>query len=485
MSGAAPKKTEQVPFSTAVDLVAARRAPPCPCVLLLDESGRLDLLRLLRVLPGKRIVGEGLWNGQRVLAKLFIAAGSVRHWRRERDGLTALAEAGVPTTQLLAAGTFAGGGRYLLTAFVPDAHSLTDELATGNADVNATLQAACACIGLLHGHGLVHNDMHPGNFLIGAGAVRLIDGDAVRRRATPLPAREANANLAQFLAELPQDVPLAVLLAAYRDRNEHHAPAPAVLAPLIVRQRQRLLADYLCKTLRPCTLVDVRHDFRRFTAVARHDAARFEPLLADPDQVLATAGAPFKDGGTATVARVDYDGMSLVIKRYNIKNNVHAFSRAWRPSRAWHAWRAGHRLHFLGIDTPLPRALIEERLGPLRRRAWLVTDFHPGRNLIEHLAPYVEAAAPPQAEGEALLQFVAMLHVWRISHGDFKATNLLWDEARRRIAVIDLDAMTRHASAYAYARAWRRDRARLLANWPAGSGLRCWLDEHLPPNHHQ
>ena len=482
MNNALPKKTGQVPFLTAVDLVAARRAPPCPCVLLLDESGRLDLLRLLRVLPGKRIVGEGLWNGQRVLAKLFIAAGSARHWRRECAGLAALAKAGIPTTPPLAAGTFACGGYYLLTAFVPDAHSLADELASGDAaDAGAALETACAHIGLLHDHGLVHNDMHPGNFLIGAGEVRLIDGDAVRHRAAPLPACEANANFAQFLAELPQDAPLAALLAAYRNSNGHHAPTSAVLAPLIAGQRRRLLADYLCKTLRPCTLVDVRRDFRRFTAVARHDAARFEPLLADPDRVLATAGAPFKDGGTATVVRVDYDGMSLVIKRYNIKNNAHAFSRAWRPSRAWHSWREGHRLRFLGIDTPQPRALIEERLGPLRCRAWLVTDFHPGRNLIEHLAPYVEAAAPPQTEGEALLRFVAMLRAWRISHGDFKATNLLWDEVRRRIVVIDLDAMIQHTRARAYARAWRRDRARLLANWSAGSGLQRWLDEHLPP----
>jgi hypothetical protein len=41
--------------------------------------------------------------------------------------------------------------------------------------------------------------------------------------------------------------------------------------------------------------------------------------------------------------------------------------------------------------------------------------------------------------------------------------------------------MTQYASAAAHARAWRRDRARLLANWPAESGLHRWLDEHLPP----
>jgi tRNA A-37 threonylcarbamoyl transferase component Bud32 len=215
------------------------------------------------------------------------------------------------------------------------------------------------------------------------------------------------------------------------------------------------------------------------TAVARGDAQWLADVLADPDRTMG-AGAALKRGNTATVASVEVAGRALAIKRYNIKNAAHALSRAWRPSRAWHSWREAHRLRFLGIDTPTPRALVEERLGPLRRRAWFVADFHPGRNLLELLAPWVDAEAPPPEVGEALLRLIAKLRQWRISHGDFKATNLLWDEASGRVVVIDLDAMTQHVGAAAYERAWRRDRARLLANWPEGSGLHRWLDANLP-----
>jgi Ser/Thr protein kinase RdoA (MazF antagonist) len=68
----------------------------------------------------------------------------------------------------------------------------------------------------------------------------------------------------------------------------------------------------------------------------------------------------------------------------------------------------------------------------------------------------------------------------RITHGDLKASNLLWDADR--LVLIDLDAMCQHASPAGFARAWQRDRARFLRNWPAGSPLREWLDRSLPFN---
>ncbi|MDR2861065.1 MAG: lipopolysaccharide kinase InaA family protein [Syntrophobacterales bacterium] len=239
------------------------------------------------------------------------------------------------------------------------------------------------------------------------------------------------------------------------------------------------LSGYLRNTLRPSYLFDVRRSFRRFISVAREDADWLAPLLDAPDAAMA-AGDMLKDDDGDTIVRVDFAGHFLVIKRYNIKNVPHALSRAFRPSRAWRSWREGHRLRFFGINTPQPRAIIEERLGPVRRRAWIITDYCPGPTLIERLAPHVNAAAPPPAEGTALLRLMKTFHDRHIKHGDCKATNLLWDEARENIAVIDLDGTTQHTFLFAAARSWRRDRKRLLANWPKESGLYRWLDEHLP-----
>jgi tRNA A-37 threonylcarbamoyl transferase component Bud32 len=136
-----------------------------------------------------------------------------------------------------------------------------------------------------------------------------------------------------------------------------------------------------------------------------------------------SAGVVLKDGGTCTVAKAVIGGRVLLIKRYNLKSLSHALGRAWRPSRAWHSWREAHRLQFLGISTPAPLALIEERLGPMRRRAWLVSEFCPGTNLLGHLSADRE---PSEEVGRAILNLFESMHRARISHGDMKATNLLW-----------------------------------------------------------
>ena len=239
------------------------------------------------------------------------------------------------------------------------------------------------------------------------------------------------------------------------------------------------LNDTLRDTLRPSPLFDVRRSFRRFISVAREDADWLKPLLDDPDALMLT-GKMLKDDDGDTIVRIELAGRSLVIKRYNLKSATHALSRAFRPSRAWRSWREGHRLRLLGISTPQPRAMIEERVGPIRRRAWIITDYCSGPTLIERLAPHIDAAAPPPAEGSALLRLMEAFHALRIKHGDCKANNLLWNEAMGGIVVIDLDAMTQHTFSFTAARSWRRDRRRLLANWPRESGLHRWLDARLP-----
>lgn len=472
-------------------LVRAGRQPGLPFRLLLDSGRSLTMCRLLRVLPGKRLVGEAVVDGRRVLAKLFVGAHSRQHWRQECAGLVALSLIGVPTPEVLAAAPLPAGGYVLLTAFLAPAESLAEGWArvadrpAGDEAARALLAPALALIGRLHAAGVVQEDLHFGNFLRYAGTLFLVDGDAVRvvARGQPLPSARADANLAIFLAQLPPswDRHLDKLLPAYAaGGDEHGEPSSRLSARLpellarIAGVRAWRLQDFLAKSVRECTLFAVEHNFDRFSAVVRRHAERLAPILASPDSVLAR-GTILKDGGTATVARVQLGTDDLLIKRYNLKGFAHACGRLWRPSRAWHAWRAAHCLQFLGFHTPAPLALIEERYGPLRRRAWLVSEFCPGPNLQTHLSPALE---PPAAEASALLALFAGLHAQRISHGDLKAMNLLWDGGR--IALIDLDAVARHRTLATYRRAWRRDRARLLRNWPADSPLHRWLDAHLP-----
>lgn len=418
------------------------------------DIGGLRIEKWLRVLPGKRLTGVGEHGGRTVLAKLFIAPGSGRHLARERRGLEALARHGIPTPKLLAVGSLAEGGHYLLTEFLEGAHILTED-----DGANDGLGAVFETLGRMHVCGLVQDDAHLGNFLLRDETLYVIDGDAIRSGAT---GRDTLANLALLLAQLPSDRDAGPLLAAYR-RGRPGFDAHG-LNEAVARARRRRLDDVLSKCLRDCTLFKVEKRRNRFLAMLREEEAFLAPIVADPDRWL-EAGTPLKQGRTSTLALVEHGGRKLVIKRYNIKGRGHALSRCWRPSRAWHSWIEGHRLRFLGIATPRPLALVEERFGPLgalRGCAWLVTEHCGGPNLADR--------PPTEAEMGAVNALFGRLAAERISHGDMKATNLLWDGDR--IALVDLDAMRAHRRAGPFARAEGKDRARFIENWPAGSPLR-------------
>ncbi|MDI6746667.1 MAG: lipopolysaccharide kinase InaA family protein [Rhodocyclaceae bacterium] len=470
-----------LPLETAASLCEAGRSPTAPSRIELDDGKTLQLQRLLRVLPGKRITAIGELAGLAVVMKLFISPrDSARHWQRECRGIGMLTERNLPTPRLLAAGRLQSHGHYVLTEFIDESRDLLPLPETLDDLHLAQLESVFRTLGLMHAQGLVHDDAHLGNFLLKDGAIYIIDGDAVRVSRS---VADLLDNLALLLAQLPPSGEATcreTLLAAYRSGNPD---LPLDLSPLdsaIARTRQHRLKDYLKKCLRDCSLFKVEQQRNRFVAMVRNEADFLAPILADPDRWL-DAGTPLKQGRTATLAMIEHGGRKLVIKRYNIKGPGHALSRCWRPSRAWHSWVAGHRLEFLGIATPRPLAMIESRYGPLQRlrgTAWLIVEHCNGDSLAARFSSS-STAEPPNQEISAIGTLFHQLAAALITHGDLKATNLLWCEAR--LSLIDLDAMRQHRDGAAFMRSWRKDRKRLLRNWPEDSALRRSLDAVLPP----
>ena len=151
--------------------------------------------------------------------------------------------------------------------------------------------------------------------------------------------------------------------------------------------------------------------------------------------------------------------------------------RCCRPSHAWHSWIEGNRLAFLTIATPRPLAMLELRWLGLRRRSYLITEYTTGEDIIARFQPYL-SGSPPELELVALDQLFEALLRERISHGDLKGTNLFWEQGNW--ALIDLDSAQQHCSDASFARAYAKDRARFLRNWPVESTLYRLLDARLP-----
>ncbi|MBK5532643.1 serine/threonine protein kinase [Pseudomonas sp. TH08] len=472
------------------DLKNAGRTPSLPMTIsLADAAGPADLqlLTLLRVLPGQRYVGAGVWRGRPVLAKLLVGSKAARHFQRELDGVKLLAAQHLTTPLLLADGLKEGEGGWLLFEFLEGAESLGDawqqveSLPVLADDQSAVLAEALGAIAQLHGKGLWQADLHLDNLLRHGGHLYLIDGAGicVETAGQPLSRQKVLENLGVFFAQLPKSLEpfTEELLVYYLLSNAEHALPLEALQKQIDKVRAWRLRDYLIKVGRECTLFAVQRGAFALRAIRREEEAAMVPVLEQADALL-DQGHLYKTGGAASVGKVDVAGRTLVIKRYNIKNFAHWLKRFWRPSRAWHSWREGNRLAFLGIATPKPLAVLEKRFLWLRSRAYLVTEFLPGPDIIERFAPYVESGAAPESELQALDQLFARLIAERISHGDFKGHNLFWQDDRW--ALIDLDSMCQHGSLGSFAPAYARDRARFMRNWPENSALYQVIDQRLP-----
>ncbi|SFQ41937.1 Lipopolysaccharide kinase (Kdo/WaaP) family protein [Pseudomonas sp. NFPP07] len=472
------------------ELERAGRAPSLPLSLeLADAAGpaTLQLLSLLRVLPGQRYVGAGVWRGRPVLAKLLVGPKAARHFQRERQGVRLLEEQGMTTPLLLADGLKEGEGGWLLFEFLEGSESLGDawkqvESLPALADEQqAVLAEALAAIAELHGKGLWQEDLHLDNLLRHQGKLYLIDGAGicVEQAGKPLSRQKVLENLGVFFAQLPKSLEpfTEELLVHYLLNNAEHALPLEALQKQVDKVRSWRLKDFLNKVGRECTLFSVLRGPFALRAIRREEEAAMLPVLEQADALL-DRGHLYKTGGAASVGRVEVAGRTLVVKRYNIKGFAHWLKRFWRPSRAWHSWQEGNRLAFLGIATPKPLALLEKRFLWLRSRAYLVTEYLAGPDIIERFAPYIDSGAAPEAELQALDRLFAELIRERISHGDFKGHNLFWQEDRW--ALIDLDSMCQHHSLGSFAPAYARDRARFMRNWPESSALYQVIDQRLP-----
>lgn len=217
----------------------------------------------------------------------------------------------------------------------------------------------------------------------------------------------------------------------------------------------------------------ILRSWHQFSICCRDESDLLAPILASPDAWMAK-GRQLKDGAGTRLALIEYAGQQFVLKRYNIKGLWHGLGRGIRPSRAWRCWLDGHALRSFGIATPRPVAVIEQRLGPWRRAAWLLCEYCPG----ERISTYWQSDERPSETELAVVESLFHgLRQFRISHGDMKKNNILWHEGR--LVLIDLDSMRRHRWHWAFAAAHAKDRARFLRNWPAESALHQALASRL------
>lgn len=181
-----------------------------------------------------------------------------------------------------------------------------------------------------------------------------------------------------------------------------------------------------------------------------------------------------KNDRTTTVAKITVANQSLILKRYNPRNRWHKIKRALRISRARRCWEMSFRFERAGLNVSPPLMMFEDRYGLIRMNAYFANEFLLGDELLTAL-PNMDDATREDVK-QAVLNAFAKLRAARISHGDMKATNLLW--VNNRLFFIDLDASQQHAPwSLTWQKSHNKDKRRFLQNWQGQPDLQALFTE--------
>jgi len=427
-------------------------------VLPLDIEA-MTVTAVLRWLPNRRLVVEGIWNGRLVVGKLFLPGRKGRAaLRQEQRGLQAMASRQVLSPSVLDVRTLEDGAQLLIM------EKLVGETALSYCNVDDCQLTEDRIYGLVRWvrdaqqRGVVQTDIHLGNFFRTPEGWALLDAAECR---FGVPSRQrALANLASLVAQFPPlDVPdLTDCFVGLEDYR-----------PVLAKMRSRRYRMILKKALRPCTeFAAVKHG--NIQGMCRREMLEQVDgfLKRGLDDVMQTSNS-LKLGGASTVIRDGQTGW--VVKRYNIKSLFHWFKRQWGPTRAENAWLSGVFLREIGVQTPLPVAYFEEKRGGFTSRAWIVNEYQQGVGLDE--LP-VDAPAP-ESVTRPVANFFLLMSRLGFRHSDMKASNLL--VTPDSVSIIDLDAFSAFVR---YPEAgYRKDYSRLMSNWPEGSALRVSIEQAL------
>lgn len=449
-------------MNEAIKQFLAGRAVPERFDIEVDGE-RYDCERVLRWLPGRRLVLKVRHHNATLLLKLFVP--NKKGWRelsREQHGYRACIAAGVAVPLKKYISDNFAGCLAIAYEYLEDAEVFSLASKQQPQQVQALLQLMVQC----HVGGIYQQDIHTDNILQTPKGLYLIDLASVKGQpGQPLSAKKSLKNLARLVSQFVPDeqrILLEKLCNYYQSRQwVFDAQAHSDFKRLLDKAWHKRKDMYLSKCFRACTMTVYRKDKWQEYAFKRAFLKHIDITKIEGIDRLVEQGEKIKDGNSATVVLTELGGQRVVIKRYNMKSVGHFLKRCWRPSRAANAWRQGNLMNLLGIPTPAVLGFVEHRFGPLRKRAYLISEYVADASELSQV--YAEEA-PKEPELKQIRRIFNLMREYRLSHGDMKASNLLLTQSGE-VELIDLDAMQEHRYDWTFERAFARDQQRFMKNW--------------------
>jgi len=448
-----------------------------PAKFIVEINGEdVDVNKVLRLLPNRRVACEVSFKGEVRFAKLFFGKRYLNHFENEKAGSLALEQAGIPTPKLLENLIDTKQSMaVIITEWLDDAIDLDEKLESMSSE-ELKCEQLTQVVGLIaemHIAGIKQDDIHLENFLFNEGKFFVIDGAQVDAGAQlsgeEIALKKSLSNLAMFLGQFSpvHDDRIKALLVFYMKTRKLDEKEYSLyqLEQEIFRLRSWREKKYVrAKALRSCSEFSRIQSWTRLLVFSRKECSPDLCLVLEQLPEAGVTGTVLKEGRSATVFLLSNNGQEYVVKHYKKKNWMHYIIRSFLSSRAEVSWVNGHLLRFFRIPTASPIALIEKRFGPLRGESWVVTKQIQG---VHSWNFFVEKRAL-RTEKENVINklqsiFEALRRV-RVSHGDLKPTNILIDMEHNPL-LIDLDGMKSYENKDSFYQAYEKDLKRFALGW--------------------
>lgn len=447
-----------------------------PFSIALTDEDTFECVEVVRVVPKRRLVCRGSFKSKSVYAKIFIGKSASHYALRDKAGVEALKKSGIETPDLLLARELNDGAYILIYTAIEHSRNAEEALQhLAEQPRFVLMQKLVQTVAQHHRAGLLQTDLYFKNFLVQqeanqADLIYTLDGDGIRYLSPFFQHRQKFRNLAILFSKMDvlDDVWISELYKLYclHSGMVYSYEKEAEIWCLTQKIRHQMVKSYADKKVfRSCTDVKVTQCFKRFEAVASDFKIKGQ-VLASLDDFLADAQHNIKNGNTCTVAKATLENQQVIIKRYNVKDFWHGLNRAFRVSRAAKSWANAHRLIISNIATPEPLALIEERFGCIRRRAYYLSEYIDAPDVMQFFSQSIQLE-DKKIVASNLATLFYKLYLLKISHGDCKASNI--KIVNFMPVLIDLDGMQAHFGSvlgyWWFERQHIKDLQRLMENW--------------------
>lgn len=459
-----------------------------PFTLYLDNGQRIEAQKIARIMPGKRMVVFGEWQGKLIVAKLFFdPQEACRHVERDLVGIKVLQDNRIPTPVLYQQGQSNDKRvQILIFEFIDPADNLYDlwRHRVDDESVLGLFQAVIVELATQHVFGILQHDVHLQNFLVTDKVIYSLDGGQIETLSYLLPKKQSMDNLALFLSQLGVGAEkLQEKLFRHYAKVRGWLMKKDDLIDLFLQIKQWRIQRwqrYEKKIFRESTQFKMIKAWRQ---AGMADRALVSPALLaalkQPDDLLVQPlGNVLKKGRSSTVVKAMIDGRYLVVKRYNMKSLWHWLRRCLRPTRAARSWRLAHKLQLFGIATAVPVAFVESRFFGLRGKSYFISEYVSGENLTQYFLRYVNDQEAIDMMVKRVVRLLRGLRKLDMSHGDLKAANIMVSAAGQPV-LIDLDGAVEHSSAASLRKAWLAEVKRFLRNFEELPSVRAQFEAEL------